>query len=194
MSLIIFFLSLLQGPAPEEYNVLTGKEQFSEGEWKHELAHLISELVTSTKKEHPLHPTKKIHDVAQNLLLHITSAKSHEQVHQALLGQLMLVYKHPEAAKVENLQRIINEEVLEKYPLDVYLQAAGNKLLELEEDLEELEVTGPPFQYPPFQKALPYFPSYGYQVTLVFKDDQLDESIQRNIQVLITLLKGKIMM
>ena len=113
-----------------------------------------------------------------------------EQVYSALLGQLMLVRKHPEAAKVENLRRVISDDVIEKYPLDVFLQAAGNKLLELEEDLEELEITAPPFQYPPFQKALPYFPSYGYQVTLWFQDDQLDKNIQKNLENLMRILKG----
>ena len=63
----------------------------------------------------------------------------------------MLLYKYPEAAKVENFHKIIYDNVLEKYPLDVFLQAAGNKLLELEEDLEQLEFTRQPFQYPPFQ-------------------------------------------
>ena len=125
-------------------------------------------------------------------MLH-TKSGSHEKIHLALLGQLMLLYKHPEAAKVENFHKIIHDNVLEKYPLDVFLQAAGNKLLELEEDLEQLEMTGQPFQYPPFQKALPYFPKYGYQVTLVFKDGQLDNKIQINLEKLFKLLKGDIL-
>ena len=129
--------------------------------------------------------------MSENLLLRIRSV-SLEQVHYALLALLMLAQKHPEAAQVENLHSTINDQVLEKYPLDAFLQAAGNKLLDLEEDLEKLEITGPPFQYPPFQKALPYFPNYGYQVTLVFKDDQLDEKIQKDIKGLITKLKGEI--
>ena len=140
-----------------------------------------------------MHPTKQIHDVAENLLQRISSSVSLEQVYPAILGQLMLVRKHPEAAKVENLRRVISDDVIEKYPLDVFLQAAGNKLLELEEDLEELEITAPPFQYPPFQKALPYFPSYGYQVTLVFKDGQPDENTQKSLVNLITMLKGDTM-
>lgn len=140
-----------------------------------------------------MHPTKEIHDVAENLLQRIGSSVSLEQVYHAILGQFLLVHKHPEAAKVENLQRVVSDNVIEKYPLDVFLQAAGNKLLELEEDLEELEITSPPFQYPPFQKALPYFPSYGYQVTLVFKDDQPDKNIQKSLVNLITMLKGSTM-
>ena len=137
-----------------------------------------------------MHPTKQIHDVAENLLQRISRSVSLEQTYLALLGQLMLVRKHPEAAKVENLRRIISEDVIEKYPLDVFLQAAGNKLLKLEEDLEELEITAPPFQYPPFQKALPYFPNYGYQVTLVFNDDLPDKNTQKNLVELIKIMKG----
>lgn len=135
-------------------------------------------------------PTEQVHDVAEKLLQRISRSVSLEQIYMALLGQLMLVRKHPEAAKVENLRQIISDDVIEKYPLDVFLQAAGNKLLELEEDQEELEITAPPFQYPPFQKALPYFPNYGYQVTLVFKDDQLDKNTQKNLENLIRILKG----
>ena len=130
--------------------------------------------------------------MSENLLLHIRSV-SLEQVHYVLLALLMLAQKHPEAAQVKKLPATINDQVLEKYPLDVFLQAAGNKLLDLEENLRKLEkLTRPPFQYPPFQKALPYFPNFGYQVTLVFKDDQLDEKIQKDIKGLITKLKGEI--
>jgi hypothetical protein len=141
-----------------------------------------------------LHPTKQIHDVAENLLERISGSVSLEQIYPALLGKLMLVRKHPEAAKVENLRRVISDDVIEKYPLDVFLQAAGNKLLELEEDLEELEipVAAPPFQYPPFQKALPYFPNYGYQVTFVLSGDHPDENTQKNLVGLIIKMKGDI--
>lgn len=58
---------------------------------------------------------------------------------------------------------------------------------------ENWVVPGSTFQYSPFQKALPYFPDYGYQVTLHFKDDdfELDETTQGMIKNLITKLNGK---
>ncbi len=36
----------------------------------------------------------------------------------------------------------------------------------MSEEGENLVASGPSFKYPPFQKALPYFPNYGYQATI----------------------------
>lgn len=164
---------------------------FSGQEWENELSHLISTLVTSVEtKRHPPHSSSsKVSAECKDLLLRIKSAKL-EEVHRALMGLLMLVYTHPEGATVEHLKRTIHEEVLEKYPLDCFLQAAGIKILEVAECLEELVLTGTPFQYPPFQKAIPYCPSYGYQATLVFHGNKLDTTIQAALRALITKLKG----
>lgn len=50
------------------------------------------------------------------------------------------------------------------------------------------------FDYPPFQKALPYFPDYGYQVTVVFLQDnfELNRKTQETIKTIITELKCKL--
>ena len=138
-------------------------------------------------EHHVFRPTFQVHDTASKLLMRVKS-ENDEQVHHALLALLMLVKKHPEAAKIEKLHEIITE-VLEMHPLDVFLQVAGNRLLDLREDLEKLEI--PAFQYPPFQKALPYFPNYGYQVTFVFSDGQLDQKIQGSLEDLMKTLAGK---
>lgn len=129
--------------------------------------------------------------MAGNLLARLKSGATMESVHKALLGLLVLASTCPETTQVEGLRTVIEDNVLDKYPLDDFLQAAANKLLNIEEDLEKLEFPGSPFEYPPFQKAIPYFPSYGYQVTMVFKDDQLDASIQTAIVDLVNKLKSK---
>ena len=60
-------------------------------------------------------------------------------------------------------------------------------------EAENIVVKGSSFQYPPFQKALPYFPDYGYQVTLHFKDElaSLDKITQEAIKQLISKLSGQ---
>ena len=60
------------------------------------------------------------------------------------------------------------------------------------EALENAVVPGSSFQYPPFQKALPYFPNYGYQATLHFNSDAaLDKKTQKLIIKLVKRLKGE---
>ena len=51
------------------------------------------------------------------------------------------------------------------------------------------KIAASPPAYPPFQKALPYFPDYGYQVRIHFKSE-LDKALQKNITKLVTKLKG----
>ena len=89
-----------------------------------------------------------------------------------------------------NFDEDLTKYILDKYPMDNFLQAATNYLLNQYESLTSLEIEGEPFAYPPFQKALPYFPNYGYQVTLVFKDGELNTSIMRAIVNIIQELKG----
>ncbi len=112
-------------------------------------------------------------------------------IHKLVLALLTLSLTHPEATNAQGFKGVIQEEVLDQYSHDEFLQASGNKLLDIAEDLVQLDLSSQPFQFPPFQKALPYFPSYGYQATLVFADDKLDQDIQRSIISLVTELNCK---
>ena len=137
-------------------------------------------------------PDKEVENISTHLLSRIHHGST-SVVDSAALGLLVLTYTHPEAVKTDGFENIIQEGIIEKYPLNDYLQAAGNSLLNLEEELEELTVPDDsrnPFELPPFQKAIPYFPHFGYQVTFVFENNQPDESIMKSIVLLIEKLKG----
>lgn len=82
------------------------------------------------------------------------------------------------------------EQVLQKYPENEFLQVLANLLLNLKEELKPITRKETKFEYPPFQKALPYFPYYGNQVTLVFQSD-LTPKIQKAIIGLLHALNGK---
>lgn len=64
----------------------------------------------------------------------------------------------------------------------------------MSEQRENLVVPGESFQYLPFQKALPYFPNYGYQVTLHFKDADAEpnKKTQDTIRILIKELSSEL--
>ena len=112
-----------------------------------------------------------------------------EIVYQSILG-LCLLAQHNLASAFGNFDEDSMKHIFDKYPMDNFLQAATNYLLNQYESLTNLEIEGEPFAYPPFQKALPYFPNFGYQVTLVFKDGELNTSIMRAIINIIQNLKG----
>lgn len=116
-----------------------------------------------------------------------------EIVYQAVLGLCLLALNRLKeiGSAIGNLENDLTKHVLDKYPMDSFLQAAINHLLNQYETLITLEVEGRPFTYPPFQKALPYFPHYGYQVTLVFKDGELNGSIMKAIVNIVQKLKGE---
>ena len=115
-----------------------------------------------------------------------------EITYQSILGLCLLAQHNlKEIPSVfGNFDEDLTKHILDKYPMDNFLQAVTNYLLNQYESLTSLEIEGEPFAYPPFQKALPYFPDYGYQVTLVFKDGELNTSIMRAIVNIIQELKG----
>jgi hypothetical protein len=110
-------------------------------------------------------------------------------IYESILG-LCLLAQHHLATAFGNFDEGLTNHVFDKYPMDNFLQAATNYLLNQYESITSLEIEGEPFAYPPFQKALPYFPDYGYQVTLVFKDGELNTSIMRAIVNIVQKLKG----
>ena len=185
----------MQGASPASLDVLTGRKSSSDEEWEAALNSFIANLVA--EHEPTIHPPhEEIQLVVQALLNKLKSiwvkGKVKIQVFEkTVLSLLLLAQEHPEAASNERFESIVQEEILDRYPLNDFLQGAGNKLLDIAEHLESLDLSVPPFQCPPFQKALPYFPDYGYQVTLRMSDDKLDADIQKAIIALVKDLKGK---
>ena len=173
--------------------MLCGKEAFSERKWQYELGHFIKSLVRpeNEKLPHCLSQPKKVQSIAKTFMERMLSGPK-EITYQSVLG-LCLLARH-NLKKIEgaigNLDEDSTKHTLDKNPMDNFLQAATNYLLNQYESLTTLEIEGEPFAYPPFQKALPYFPGYGYQVTLVFKDGELSASIMKSIINIVQKLKG----
>lgn len=141
-----------------------------------------------------LSQSKNLQAIAKTFLERIINGPK-EVIHQAALGLCILAVNN--LHEVGNAIKSFDEEflakrILEKHPMDNFLQAAMNSLLNQYENLLPLEVEGIPFAFPPFQKAIPYFPDYGNHVTLIFKDGALNGSIMRSIVKLIQKLKGEV--
>lgn len=179
-----------QGTAPKSYDVLCGKETFSERKWRYELGHFVKLLVSpgNEKLPHCLSQPKKLQSIVKIFMERILTGPK-EIIYESILG-LCLLAQHNLASAFGNFDEDLTKHIFDKYSMDNFLQAATNHLLNKYESLTSLEVEGEPFVYPPFQKALPYFPDYGYQVTLVFKDGELSTNIMRAIINIIQKLKG----
>ena len=156
---------------------------------------MIGSLVAKPQeiKDQLAQPDQEVKETTKRLVSKLSNASNERAVHSAVLGLLLLTHTHPEAVKTFDFQNKIQTDIIEKYLTANYLQGAANNLLNLEENLTHLTIpkdARKPFELPPFQKSLPYFPKFGYQVTLCFKDHRLDRNIMKSLVSLIEKLKG----
>ncbi len=116
-----------------------------------------------------------------------------EQLHRKVLGLLVLVYTHPKA--IENNMDAIKTSIVEQFPMNSFMQAAASKLLLVNEKQKILhdKSHSNPYDFPLFQKGLPFFPHYGNQVTLVFRDSDVvvNDKLRASVVVLIEALNSK---
>ncbi len=82
------------------------------------------------------------------------------------------------------------QQVVKSFPGDPEILSDGYSLLNMKEECLALPQK-PPFEYPPFQRALPYFPSNGYQLMLTFKQ-KLTPQLQKQIKLMLQALKGEV--
>jgi len=83
------------------------------------------------------------------------------------------------------------DKVVKSYPGDVQILSEVYNLLNMKEETVPLSQK-PRFKYPPFQKALPYFPSNCFQLLLKFKG-QLTSQLHRQIMDVLQALKGEVL-
>ena len=171
-----------------EYKVLTGQEKYDHVEWGNELAHLTKRYLTEHSSASPLLSEADLSAVAANLPSRIEDVHTVDKA--VLLGLLLSKVPNSPLLKLPNFDKIIQANVLEKYPMNNYRQAAGEKLLEQLEGAVHLKVERASFEFPLFQRALPFFPSFGYQVTLFFKSGVLTSGLQKKLMRLLQELKG----
>ena len=136
--------------------------------------------------------TKKLQAIARTFLDRV-AVSSKEVIYDSVLGLCLLSLKNLRevGSAISSFDEDLTKRLLDKYSMDNFIQAAVNHLLNQYEKLVSLEVEGKPFAYPPFQKALPYFPNYGYQVTMVFKDGDINGGIMKVIVNIMEKLKGE---
>lgn len=179
----------MQIPSEATFEGLSGKGDFSHEDWEKELSQFISTLLAEFEsKKHRSHNEAIL--FARSLLTLLRDKTASDLIHITVLSLLILSLTHPEVSNAQDFKIVVQQTVLDQYPHDEFLQASGNKLLDIAENFVDLDLSSPAFQFPPFQKAIPYFPSYGYQATLIFADDRLDSHIQNSIISLVTELKG----
>lgn len=180
----------MQGQKLTNIDVLKRKD-VSEIIWEKELGRLIETVISPDRKGSQF-TNDDVTAVVQNLVFKLKKETSKSIICKAILGILVLAYAFTvEFTKVDGFLGVINHYVIDKFPLDVFQQIAGNILLNLEEYQTQLKITGRPFEFPPFQKALPYFPSYGYVITTIFRNDNPDAAIQKVIIDLVKELTSK---
>ena len=175
---------------------MSGKEPFTtDPVWEKELAHLVKVLETAKIKlfnSPELSQQEATAFAKTNLQKIVSNPENLTAVHQASLCLLMLADVHPEVAAVINLEPV-QHNILKKYPTDDFLQVGANRLLNLSEELIPLTAVETKFEYPPFQKALPYYPSFGNQVTMVLDDGAtLTTEVQTKLFGLVQKLNGMI--
>lgn len=174
--------------------MLCGKEAFSESKWQYEYAHFVKAFVQPDEKlPNCLSQSKKLQAIAKTFMERILVGPKEVTVYEAMLGLCLLALNNlREVGNAGgNLEADLTRYILDKHPMDSFLQAAVNHLLNQCESLIPLQFEGKLFAYPPFQKAIPYFPNYGCQVTLVLKDGNLNDGVVKAIVNIIQKLKGE---
>ena len=163
---------------------LKQKRKDSQQRWDEELQQLITAL-QDPKSRLPAGELKKI---ASSFLDEVKQGDSH--VIKLVLPILALLthQKADDVMQYPDIEKVLLQ-AFKRFPGDPQILCGVSDLLNMEEDRLDLKQK-PPFEYPPFQRALPYFPSYGYQVILTFKQQQLTRDLQQKISDLLQKLKG----
>lgn len=111
-----------------DYKVLTGQKKYDHAEWVNELAHLTKKYLTEHTSASPLLSETELSDIADNLPSRIEDVHTVDKA--VLLALLLSKVPNSPLLKLPNFDKIIEANVLEKYPMNNYRQVAGEKLLE----------------------------------------------------------------
>lgn len=135
--------------------------------------------------------------IARNILKHCKStstdgvqAEDRKKARNDLCALLLLASEDDSVLDIEdNLGEDVRKATAKRFPDDN--QLLGNALkLSLLQKARSAPTPTRPFEYPPFQKAMPFFPDNGYQLTLTFKEKEITEPIKSKIIVLLDQLTG----
>ena len=136
--------------------------------------------------------------IAKNILKHWKSTPTNggqvanlEQARNDLSALLLLAKEEDSVLDIEdNLGEGMRKATGKCFPDDHQLLGNALKLSLLQKAHFTALPPKRPFEYPPFQKAMPFFPDNGYQLTLKFAEKEITEPIKGKITVLLAQLTG----
>ena len=162
--------------------------------WNQAILQLIKRL-NSTKSQLS---KEVVLAIARNILKRCKStavdgkkATDHQEARNDLSALLLLVNEDESILDSEaNLGEDMCKATARHFPDDYQMLGNVLKLALLQKVRSATPPPKRPFEYPPFQKAMPFFPNNGYQLTLTFAEKEITEPIKSKIAALLAQLTG----
>ena len=119
--------------------------------------------------------------------------ENHIQVHLAALALCALVKNAAREFDLGTLKSISDCIVgaQRRFQLDDFLQVVGVQIMSVIESLVQIPDSAKGFEYPPFQKGLPYFPDHACQVTIKLAERHVSEKCAKSLLQLVHSVDGK---
>ena len=140
-----------------------------------------------------VHFTQDENRAAVSKLLGSMNDDNHAHVQQAALAIYTLVKYAAREFDPETLKSISESIGCAKgrFQLDDFLQVVEVQTMNVIESLVPIPDLATGFEYPPFQKGLPFFPDNAYQVTMNLARRHVSEKCAKNLLKLVQAVDGK---
>lgn len=114
-------------------------------------------------------------------------------VHQAALAIYAMVKSAAKEFDADTLKSISDsiDCAQRRFPIDDFLLVVEVETMNAIESLVAIPDSAIGFEYPPFQKGLPFFPDHAYQVTINLARRQAPESYANSLLQLVHAVDGK---
>ena len=173
---------------------MTSQQKSDRHAWNQAILQLMKRL-TSTK---PQISKKDATAIASNILEHCKStavdggqATDHQETSNELSVLLLLANEDESILDIDdNLGEDMCKSTAERFPDDYQMLGNALKLCLLQKNRSATPCPKQSFEYPPFQKAMPFFPNNGYQLTLTFAEKEITGPIKSKITALLAQLTG----
>lgn len=140
-----------------------------------------------------VHFTQDEQRAAISKLLGSMHGDNHAHVQQAALAIYALVKYAAREFDPETLKSISDsiDGAKRRFQLDDFLQVVEVQTMSIIESLVAIPDLATGFEYPPFQKGLPFFPDNAYQVTINLARRHVSEKCAKNLLQLVHAVDGK---
>ena len=162
--------------------------------WNQAILQLLKRL-NSTKSQLS---KEVVSAIARNILKHFKAtavdgkkATDHQEARNDLSALLLLANEDESILDIDgNLGEDMCKAAAKQFPDDYQMLGIVLKLFLLQKARSTTPSPKRPFEYPPFQKAMPFFPNNGYQLTLTFAEKEITGPIKSKITALLAQLTG----